>query len=95
MPSSPRPLRAPPKQTPSGSGLSRDNSVTAEQLTALIRAVLARDGGELYRDALPIAGRTKKLARRMRGTSSSRPSLWSKLTAVFSFSFASAAAPRS
>jgi len=52
-----------------GSGLSRDNRVTAEQLTALIRAVLARDGGELYRDALPIAGRTKKLARRMRGTS--------------------------
>lgn len=51
-----------------GSGLSRDDRATAEQFTALIRAVMAREGAGAFRAALPIAGKTHKLAKRMRGT---------------------------
>ena len=51
-----------------GSGLSRDNRVSARQITELVGAVLAK-GGEaaaLYRDSLAVAGETGTLARRLR-----------------------------
>ncbi|MDP6538556.1 MAG: D-alanyl-D-alanine carboxypeptidase/D-alanyl-D-alanine-endopeptidase [Planctomycetota bacterium] len=50
-----------------GSGLSRDNRVTARQITALVEAVTER-GGELARaflDSLAVAGESGTLARRM------------------------------
>ncbi len=52
-----------------GSGLSRDNRVSAQQLTALLGAVLSLDDGspELFRDALPLAGERGSLKRRMLG----------------------------
>lgn len=53
-----------------GSGLSRDNRISAEQLTALLVAV--RDGGgglfEHLKSSLAVAGETGTLERRMRGT---------------------------
>jgi D-alanyl-D-alanine carboxypeptidase/D-alanyl-D-alanine-endopeptidase (penicillin-binding protein 4) len=51
-----------------GSGLSRENRVTARQLTELLAAVLeldARTAG-LYRDSLAVAGETGTLGKRMR-----------------------------
>ena len=53
-----------------GSGLSKENRATAQQLTALVAAVV-HQGGEMraaVMDALPVAGRTGKLSSRMRGT---------------------------
>ena len=51
-----------------GSGLSRANRVTAEQMTALIEAVLSSDAesGRAYLDSLALAGETGTLAERMR-----------------------------
>lgn len=54
-----------------GSGLSRDNRVSARQLTALLAGVFAR-GNEterLFRESLAVAGRRGTLAKRMVGTS--------------------------
>lgn len=52
-----------------GSGLSRDNRLTARQLAALLDAVLSLDPAiaQAYLDSLAIAGRTGTLAERMRG----------------------------
>ena len=52
-----------------GSGLSRDNRISARQLTALLDAVLGldRETGEAYLDSLALAGRTGTLSERMRG----------------------------
>ena len=52
-----------------GSGLSRDNRVSASQLTALVAAVLNQDDGsaDLLLAALPLAGRRGSLERRMTG----------------------------
>ncbi len=51
-----------------GSGLSRDDRVSARQLTRLVAAVLARggEGARLYREALPVAGESGSLDDRMR-----------------------------
>ncbi len=53
-----------------GSGLSRDNRVTARQLTALLEGVLQRGAraSGLYRGSLAVAGRSGTLAERMGGT---------------------------
>jgi len=53
-----------------GSGLSRDNRLTARQLTALLRAVenLDRRSADVFFDSLPVSGRSGSLARRMKGT---------------------------
>lgn len=54
-----------------GSGLSRDNRITARQLTALLDAVLTLDPAiaQAYVASLAVAGRTGTLADRMRGGS--------------------------
>jgi len=53
-----------------GSGLSKANRATAEQLAALVAAVVHQGGPvrSAIMDALPVAGRSGKLASRMRGT---------------------------
>lgn len=53
-----------------GSGLSRDNRITALQLTALLDAVLTLDPSiaQAYVASLAVAGRTGTLSERMRGT---------------------------
>jgi len=53
-----------------GSGLSRDNRVTARQLTELLTAVLELDPdtAALFRDSLAVAGETGTLEKRMRGS---------------------------
>lgn len=53
-----------------GSGLSRDDRVTARQLTALLDGVLDLDAGirEAFVDSLAVAGESGSLERRMRGT---------------------------
>ncbi|MDG1985578.1 MAG: D-alanyl-D-alanine carboxypeptidase/D-alanyl-D-alanine-endopeptidase [Planctomycetota bacterium] len=53
-----------------GSGLSKANRATAQQLAALVAAVIHQGGvmRTAILDALPVAGRTGKLAGRMRGT---------------------------
>jgi len=62
-----------------GSGLSRDNLVTTRQLVALLDAVLASDAGTaaLFRAALPVAGETGSLAKRMRDAPT-RGRVWAK-----------------
>ncbi|MCA8980396.1 MAG: D-alanyl-D-alanine carboxypeptidase/D-alanyl-D-alanine-endopeptidase [Planctomycetes bacterium] len=54
-----------------GSGLSRDNRITARQLTALLDAVLTLEPqiAQAYVASLAVAGRTGTLDDRMRGTS--------------------------
>ncbi|TAJ15324.1 MAG: D-alanyl-D-alanine carboxypeptidase/D-alanyl-D-alanine-endopeptidase, partial [Planctomycetota bacterium] len=55
-----------------GSGLSRDNRISARQLSALVHAVLA-SGGEsaaLWRGSLALAGQTGTLEKRLVGTPS-------------------------
>jgi D-alanyl-D-alanine carboxypeptidase/D-alanyl-D-alanine-endopeptidase (penicillin-binding protein 4) len=51
-----------------GSGLSRDDRVSARQLASLVEAVLVRGGesARLFRAALPLAGESGSLADRMR-----------------------------
>ncbi len=53
-----------------GSGLSKANRATAQQLAALVAAVIHQGGAmrAAILDSLPVAGRTGKLASRMRGT---------------------------
>lgn len=53
-----------------GSGLSRDNRVTARQIVALLEAVhrLPDEVRELFFSSLAVAGRTGTLRERMRGT---------------------------
>jgi len=53
-----------------GSGLSRDNRITARKLAALLDAVLSLDAAaaQAYVSSLAIAGRTGTLEHRMRGT---------------------------
>jgi len=53
-----------------GSGLSKSNLATAEQLAALVAAVIHQGGAmrSAILDSLPLAGRSGKLASRMRGT---------------------------
>jgi D-alanyl-D-alanine carboxypeptidase/D-alanyl-D-alanine-endopeptidase (penicillin-binding protein 4) len=53
-----------------GSGLSRENRVTARQLTELLAAVLRLDAhtAQLYRDSLAVAGETGTLGKRMRNS---------------------------
>lgn len=54
-----------------GSGLSKANRTTAMQLVGLV-AALVKTGGrtaEVFLDALPVAGKTGSLSKRMRGTS--------------------------
>lgn len=53
-----------------GSGLSKANLATAEQLAALVAAVIHQGGAmrSAILDSLPVAGRSGKLAGRMRGT---------------------------
>jgi D-alanyl-D-alanine carboxypeptidase/D-alanyl-D-alanine-endopeptidase (penicillin-binding protein 4) len=53
-----------------GSGLSRDDRVTAEQLTALLAAVLGADAAtaDVFRDSLAVAGKSGTLAKRLKGT---------------------------
>lgn len=53
-----------------GSGLSRDDRVTARQLTALLDAALDLDGGvrDAFLDSLAVAGERGSLEQRMRGT---------------------------
>ena len=55
---------------PGGSGLSRDNRVSARQLTALVEGVLARDptSARVFRESLAVAGRSGTLEKRLRGT---------------------------
>lgn len=55
-----------------GSGLSRDNRVSARQLGSLLAAVLALDGpsARLYRDSLAVGGRSGTLEDRFVGTPS-------------------------
>lgn len=56
-----------------GSGLSRDDRVSTRQLTALLCAVLGQDRSvdRLFEEALPVAGESGKLARRMQSTAAS------------------------
>jgi D-alanyl-D-alanine carboxypeptidase/D-alanyl-D-alanine-endopeptidase (penicillin-binding protein 4) len=53
-----------------GSGLSKANLATAQQLAALVAAVIHQGGSmrSAILDSLPVAGRSGKLAGRMRGT---------------------------
>lgn len=53
-----------------GSGLSRDNRVSARQIAALLAAVLAQDGEtpRAFLDSLAVAGRRGTLEDRMKGT---------------------------
>lgn len=53
-----------------GSGLSKANLATAQQLAALVAAVIHQGGAmrSAIFDSLPVAGRSGKLASRMRGT---------------------------
>lgn len=51
-----------------GSGLSRTNRVTPALLAATLRAMDQAAYGQVFCEALPLAGRTGSLARRFRGT---------------------------
>jgi D-alanyl-D-alanine carboxypeptidase/D-alanyl-D-alanine-endopeptidase (penicillin-binding protein 4) len=51
-----------------GSGLSRANQTTAQQLVRLLQRMDAQDAAATWRASLPIAGRTGTLRSRMRGT---------------------------
>jgi D-alanyl-D-alanine carboxypeptidase/D-alanyl-D-alanine-endopeptidase (penicillin-binding protein 4) len=51
-----------------GSGLSRDNRVSARQITALLAGVLEQPVGRAFRDSLAVAGRAGTLEDRLRGT---------------------------
>ena len=55
-------------QAVDGSGLSRRNRVSPEQVGALLVAMDGRAEAEAFHDSLAIAGRDGTLARRMRGT---------------------------
>jgi serine-type D-Ala-D-Ala carboxypeptidase/endopeptidase (penicillin-binding protein 4) len=48
-----------------GSGLSRDNRVTAQALVAALRVVDAAPWRETYRDSFPVAGKTGTLKHRL------------------------------
>jgi D-alanyl-D-alanine carboxypeptidase/D-alanyl-D-alanine-endopeptidase (penicillin-binding protein 4) len=62
-----------------GSGLSRDNRVSASQLTALIAAVMDRGDGcaRKFLDALPLSGLRGSLERRLTGQGT-RERVWGK-----------------
>jgi D-alanyl-D-alanine carboxypeptidase/D-alanyl-D-alanine-endopeptidase (penicillin-binding protein 4) len=62
-----------------GSGLSRDNRVSASQLTALIAAVMDREDGSAiqFLEALPLAGLRGSLERRLTGQST-KGRVWGK-----------------
>ena len=62
-----------------GSGLSRDNRVSARQVTALLAAVLANPDGSarLYRDSLAVGGERGTLQKRLRGEAT-RGRVWGK-----------------
>lgn len=62
-----------------GSGLSRDNRVSASQLTALIAAVMDQDDGSarLFLQALPLSGLRGSLERRLTGPGT-RGRVWGK-----------------
>jgi D-alanyl-D-alanine carboxypeptidase/D-alanyl-D-alanine-endopeptidase (penicillin-binding protein 4) len=51
-----------------GSGLSRANRTTAQQVVRLLQRMDGQDTAATWRASLPIAGRTGTLKRRMRGT---------------------------
>jgi serine-type D-Ala-D-Ala carboxypeptidase/endopeptidase (penicillin-binding protein 4) len=51
-----------------GSGLSRGNKTTAQQLVRLLQRMDTQDAAATWRASLPIAGRTGTLRGRMRGT---------------------------
>lgn len=51
-----------------GSGLSRNNLVTAEATVRLLRHMAAHPAAEAFRSALPLAGRDGTLRNRMKGT---------------------------
>lgn len=51
-----------------GSGLSRANKTTAQQLVRLLQRMDAQDSAATWRASLPIAGQTGTLRSRMRGT---------------------------
>jgi D-alanyl-D-alanine carboxypeptidase/D-alanyl-D-alanine-endopeptidase (penicillin-binding protein 4) len=56
-------------QAVDGSGLSRRNSVSPQEVVKLLAAMARdRDNGEAFRGSLPIAGREGTVADRMRGT---------------------------
>lgn len=51
-----------------GSGLSRANRTTPQQVARLLEQIYAADAGVAFRGSLAVAGRTGTVARRMRGT---------------------------
>lgn len=51
-----------------GSGLSRANQTTAQQIVRLLQRMDAQDAASTWRASLPIAGQTGTLRSRMRGT---------------------------
>jgi D-alanyl-D-alanine carboxypeptidase/D-alanyl-D-alanine-endopeptidase (penicillin-binding protein 4) len=51
-----------------GSGLSRANRTTAQQVVRLLQRMDGQDTAATWRASLPVAGRTGTLKRRMRGT---------------------------
>ena len=51
-----------------GSGLSRANKTTAQQVVRLLQRMDAQDAAATWRASLPVAGRTGTLRARMRGT---------------------------
>jgi D-alanyl-D-alanine carboxypeptidase/D-alanyl-D-alanine-endopeptidase (penicillin-binding protein 4) len=55
-------------QAVDGSGLSRKNRVSPEEVGKLLVAMLERDGAAAYRSSLPVAGREGTVADRMEGT---------------------------
>jgi len=55
-------------QSVDGSGLSRKNRASPEEVGRLLVAMLERDGAAAYRGSLPVAGREGTVADRMRGT---------------------------
>ncbi|MDQ3677533.1 MAG: D-alanyl-D-alanine carboxypeptidase/D-alanyl-D-alanine-endopeptidase, partial [Actinomycetota bacterium] len=51
-----------------GSGLSRANRTTPQQVVRLLEGIYGGDTGRAFRASLAVAGRTGTVARRMRGT---------------------------
>jgi serine-type D-Ala-D-Ala carboxypeptidase/endopeptidase (penicillin-binding protein 4) len=70
-------IAAPELVIENGSGLSRDERVSAQTLVALLRAMHKKPAAQIYRESLPIAGVDGTISTRMRNSQASA-SAWLK-----------------